>query len=172
MIYKTSELSIRYRLYRFAVQSKNVVCSFINHSRYFHLTLVVFIHVCYSRYCLYLWKKIDRLLISAGFLQGKGSSLQLICNAHTVFLICEPQIACLICEITFTTSHENRSAKKTTRKKRTSIPCRLLNTDQFQTQISVPVGPVADEMITSMMTSRTHRWPLLLILWVYMQSKL
>ena len=42
-----------------------------------------------SRNCV-SWKRIDRLLISAGFHQGKikGSSSQLICNAHIMFLPC------------------------------------------------------------------------------------
>ena len=49
---------------------------------------VVWSYVWYGRYCLYLLKYIDRLLISSEPSKVKESSLHAIWNAHTVFLLC------------------------------------------------------------------------------------
>ena len=79
-----------------AVRSKNAVCTFVKHSRYFHLTYnftsihlyaknFVFTQVGYSRYCLYIWKRIDCLLLSAGFRQAERKLL--VINLQSTYCI-------------------------------------------------------------------------------------
>ena len=81
-----------------AVQSKHAVCAFIKHNRYFYLTYsFTSIHSHAKKLHLHVLSIVDTAfsneseLISYSFLQdfskGKGSSMQLICNAHTAFLL-------------------------------------------------------------------------------------
>ena len=75
-----------------------------------HAKKVVFTHAWYCICCLYLQKRIDRLLISAGFLQKKRSSFLWICIAHTAFLLCgEEQALCFV----FCYSPEETCIKRT-----------------------------------------------------------
>ena len=82
-------------------KSKNAVCALITeHKRYFHSTYnFTSIHSHAKKLYLHMFDKVntvfsyERELIVCSFLQdyakGKEGSLQLICNAHTAFLICE-----------------------------------------------------------------------------------
>ena len=94
-----------------AVQSKNAVCAFIKHSRYFDLTYT-FTSIHSHAKKLYLpmlqqtYDIVDTAfsyeieLIVCSFLpdysKGKGSSVQLICNAHASFLLCGAEQAVYI----------------------------------------------------------------------------
>ena len=64
-----------------APQSKIAVSTNIKHSRYIHLmsnflsihvhTKRLYVHVWHSRYSLFSWKRIDRLLITSGIVESK-----------------------------------------------------------------------------------------------------
>ena len=90
------------QFYHSAIKSKNAVCAFMKHSRYFHLMYnftsiqslakkFVFTHVYrIDTACSYKRELIICLFLK-GFSKGKGSSVQLICYAHTAFLLCVGQ---------------------------------------------------------------------------------
>ena len=92
MVKRVSDLTRRLT----ASQSKNAVCTLIEHNRYVHLTYnfaSIYLHA--KKLYLHMFDIVDTAfgyeskLIVYSFLQdffkGKGSSLLLICNANTAF---------------------------------------------------------------------------------------